>query len=47
MMNLLNVIFNGEPWFKGHDVASILGYAQPRNAIRDHVPEKENKHMKV
>ena len=30
----------GEPLFKGHDVASMLGHAQPRNYIRDHVPEK-------
>ncbi|ABK98742.1 BRO-N domain-containing protein [Pelobacter propionicus] len=26
---------NGEPWFVGKDVAEILGYAAPRNAIRD------------
>ena len=30
---------NGEPWFKGNDVASILGYARPNNDIRQHVPD--------
>ena len=33
-------IVNGAPWFKCHDVATILGYYKPRNAIRDHIPEK-------
>ncbi len=34
------VIIDGNPWFRGNDVATILGYARPRDAIRDHVPEK-------
>lgn len=28
---------NGEPWFVAHDVATALGYANPRKAIIDHV----------
>ena len=41
-------IVNGEPWFKCHDVATILGYSKPRNAIREHIPEKSfNTHTKV
>lgn len=28
---------NGEPWFVGKDVASVLGYAKPENAISNHV----------
>lgn len=28
---------NGEPWFVGKDVARVLGYAQPQNAIAAHV----------
>ena len=28
---------NGEPWFVGKDVAIILGYAKPENAISTHV----------
>ena len=34
------VSLDGTPWFRGNDVATILGYAAPRYAIRDHVPEK-------
>jgi len=30
-----------EIWFKGHDVASILGYAKTRNAIIQHVEEED------
>ena len=31
----------GEPWFVGKDVASILGYTNPQKAIRDHVDEED------
>lgn len=27
----------GEPWFVGKDVASVLGYTNPRKALADHV----------
>lgn len=30
---------NGEPWFVGKDVATILGYAKPLNALATHVDE--------
>lgn len=30
-----------EPWFVGRDVASILGYKYPANAIQDHVDEED------
>ena len=30
------------PWFKGNEVATCLGYTNPRKALRDHV-EKEDK----
>ncbi len=33
---------NGEPYLVGKDVAEILGYANPRKAIIDHV-DKEDK----
>ena len=26
-------VVNGDPWFKGNDIASILGYARPNNAV--------------
>ena len=32
-------VVNGDPYFRGKDVASILGCTQPGPAIRDHVPE--------
>lgn len=34
---------NGEPWFVGRDVATILGYAKPQNAISAHVDEDDRK----
>ncbi len=34
------VMVNGDPWFKGIDVATVLGYARPRDAVYDHVPLK-------
>ena len=32
---------NGEPYFVGKDVATILGYSNPQKAIRDHVDEED------
>lgn len=32
---------NGEPWFAGKDVADILGYANSRKAIADHVDDED------
>lgn len=34
---------NGEPYFVGKDVAEILGYAKPRNAITSHVDCEDKK----
>lgn len=34
---------DGEPYFVGKDVALILGYAKPRNAIATHVDEEDKK----
>ena len=34
------LMVKGEPWFRGIDVATILGYAKPRKAVYDHVPLK-------
>lgn len=31
------IVKEGEPWFVGKDVAEILGYAKPLNAITQHV----------
>jgi prophage antirepressor-like protein len=35
------IVANGQPWFCAKDVAKALGYAKPRNAIRDHVFEED------
>ena len=35
-------VVNGDPYFKGNDVASILGYACPGKALIDHVPDRFN-----
>ena len=35
------IAINDEPWFVGKDVAEILGYAKPENAIANHVDEED------
>ena len=37
------LVINGEPYFVGKDIALILGYAKPRNAIAAHVDEEDKK----
>lgn len=32
---------NGEPWFVGKDVAEILGYSNPRDALAKHVDDED------
>ena len=34
---LRTVTIDGEPWFVGKDVATALGYTNPREAVRNHV----------
>ena len=31
------LMVDGDPWFCGNDIANALGYARPRQAVRDHV----------
>ena len=38
---------NGEPFFVGKDVAEILGYANPNEAIADHVDEEDKLNSKT
>lgn len=33
----------GEPYFVGKDVAEVLGYAKPRNAIAKHIDDEDKK----
>ena len=35
------VTIDGEPWFVGKDVAEILGYANPKNAVPKHVSDED------
>lgn len=35
------VTINGEPYFVGRDVAKILGYKKPENAISNHVDDDD------
>ena len=35
------VEINNEPWFVGRDVATVLGYSNPRKAIGDHVDDED------
>ena len=37
------VLVDGEPWFAGNDIASILDYSVPKNAIRDNVDNEDKK----
>ena len=35
------MVINGEPWFVGKDVAEMLGYAKPENAVATHVDSED------
>ena len=35
------LIIDDEPWFVGKDVATVLGYSNPRKAMIDHVDEED------
>ena len=34
-------VVDDEPWFVGKDIATILGYAKPENAIANHVDDED------
>ena len=38
---------NGDPWFVGKDVAEILGYTNPNEAIQDHIDEEDKLNSKT
>lgn len=35
------IVYNGEPWMVGKDVAVALGYSNPRKALADHVDDED------
>lgn len=39
--SIRTIEIDGEPWFVGKDVAMILGYAKPENAVANHVDEED------
>ena len=41
------VIIDGEPYFVGKDVATALGYKNPREAIRYHVDTRDKREEKI
>lgn len=38
---------NGEPWFIGKDVATVLGYERPTKAIADHVDTEDKDEVPI
>lgn len=41
------LIFNNEPWFIGKDVADILGYSNPRDALSKHVDDEDKNSVAI
>lgn len=41
------IIIEGEPWFVGKDIASILAYQYTANAIQDHVDKEDKKKIQL
>ena len=39
--NLTAIVVDGEPFFRGGEVAAALGYKNPRKAVSDHVDEED------
>ena len=37
------LLIDGEPWLVGKDVALVLGYAKPQNAIASHIDDEDRK----
>lgn len=41
------VVINNEIWFVGKDIAEILGYSNPNEAVKDHVDEDDKLNSKT
>ena len=39
--SIRTTVINGKPWFVGKDVATALGYSNPRKALLDHVDAED------
>lgn len=42
-----SLLINSEPWFVGKDVAEILGYSNPRDAISKHVDSEDKNSVAI
>ena len=45
-VSLNTVMVDGEPWFRGTDVANALNYANPQQALRKNVDEEDRAPLK-
>lgn len=45
--NVRTLVIDDEPYFVGKDVAEILGYVKPRNAISVHVDDEDKKDAQI
>ena len=45
--NVRSIIINDEPWFVGSEIATILGYSRPADALSAHVKDKNKYFVKV
>ena len=43
--NVHQISLDGTPWFRGNDVALILGYSRPGSAVKDHVDEDDRRQL--
>lgn len=41
------LLINDEPWFVGKDVAQILGYSNPRDALSKHVDNEDKNSVAI
>ena len=45
-VSVATTMVNDEPWFRAKDVAAALGYANPHQAIRHNVDERDRSQLK-
>lgn len=41
------IVIDNEPWFIGKDIATVLGYSNPNEAILDHIDEEDKLNSKT
>ena len=44
-VELTSVVVDGNPWFRGADVAAALGYVNPGKAVRTHVDDEDKEKL--